>query len=136
MKIILVLILTMYWSMFLFMSVSNIKYHIFRVSQKKFCWGFLWKAGSYFPKPELKTIAYINLFHVIKKNSIPSLIAKRYRLVNYCKTAYGSQGCVKKGKFWANFRRNIWTILSINFKFLARNSKFNVISIIKTVLRI
>ena len=34
---------------------------------------------------------------------------KKYRLVNICKTAYL---CVKHD-FWANFKRQIWTVLSI-----------------------
>ena len=43
---------------------------------------------------ELKTTTYINV--IPKETSIPSHIQKRFRLVNIFKTAYRSQGYVKK----------------------------------------
>ena len=94
---------------------------------------FLVKASLYFLKLFFNSkISYIS--PSLKKSNYHT--AKRYRLVNICKTACCSNREWKNLAFWTYFRKKIWTILFINFTFFKLETQNgNTWSTAKTILR-
>ena len=60
-----------------------------------------------------------------KKLTFLVRLQKSYKPVNIWKTAYSSQGCVKKG-FWVNFRRKKTDYFAISSTFVRLETKISL----------